>query len=401
MELTLSNHCLLLPSSLSSRHSDSRNPYRSLTFRFESCNGLGGSTALVVHRRSSAVVVARAGSSHCEPSSSSSSSSSSSGSLNTPLEPRSAAGRFLSGVFQNQKQLFHLAVADELKLLAGERDDAAARLLRSSGSDEAVLHRRIAGLKEQECQVAVEDVMYMMVLYRFSEIRVPLVPKLSKCVYNGRLEIWPAKDWELESIHSFDVLEMIKEHVSTVIGLRSDSSVTDTWATTEIQQVHLGQMYAASILYGYFLKSASLRHHLDRSLDVLQNDHLHLAQSSGRLYSERSNHGPSNLIFGHGSSKRDSKSRQSLRSYVMGFDAESLQRCARLKSKEALNLIQKYSCALFMDEKTGLVASDETIVTSYSSLRRLVLEAAAFGTFLWDTEEYVNSVFKLKEIDNN
>ena len=107
-------------------------------------------------------------------------------------------------------------------------------------------------MKEHDCQAAVEDVMYMLILYKFSEIRVPLVPKLSRCIYNGRLEIWPSKDWDLESIHSIEVLEMVREHVSTVIGLRVNSSVTDNWATTEIQRVQLGRIYAASILYGYF-----------------------------------------------------------------------------------------------------------------------------------------------------
>ncbi|KAJ6710978.1 F21O3.2 PROTEIN [Salix koriyanagi] len=82
----------------------------------------------------SVIVVARAGSSsHCEPSSSSS--------LNTPLELRSSAGKYLSGVFQNQRQLFHVAVADELKLLADDRDSASSRMVRSTGSDEASLHR--------------------------------------------------------------------------------------------------------------------------------------------------------------------------------------------------------------------------------------------------------------------
>ncbi|CAN0899173.1 UV-B-induced protein At3g17800, chloroplastic [Linum grandiflorum] len=395
MESALSIHTTLslrlLPfSSLTSRLSG----HRSLAFPFHS--GTRASSFLLDSRTPGpAVVLVRAGS---EPS------SSSSGSLNTPLEPRSAAGKFLTSVFQNQRPLFHIAVADELKALAHERDTAASLLLNSSVSDEAVLHRRIAGLKEQQCQVAVEDVMYMLVLYRFSEIRVPLVPKLSKCVYNGRLEIWPAKDWELESIHTFDVLEMIKEHVSTVIGLRSDSSVTDTWATTQIQQGDLGQLYASSILYGYFLKSASGRHQLDRSLALPRQD-LHVAQRSSLQHSTgsscRSTIKPS--VFGDRkklqslSSAQHEAASQSLRSYVMGFNAESLRRCAKLKSKEALNLIEKQSCALFGDEKTGLVESDEMIVTSFASLRRLVLEAAAFGTFLWDTEEYVNSVYTLKE----
>jgi hypothetical protein len=76
--------------------------------------------------------------------------------------------------------------------------------------------------------------MFMLIFYKFSEIKVPLVPRLSSlsgCIYNGRLEIWPSKDWELESIHSLEISKMIKEHVT---GLRADSSVTDNWATTKI-----------------------------------------------------------------------------------------------------------------------------------------------------------------------
>ena len=126
--------------------------------------------------------------------------------------------------------------------------------------------RRIAELKERYCKTAVQDMMYMLIFYKYSEIRVPLVPKLSRCIYNGRLEIWPSKDWELESIYSCDTLEIIKEHVSAVIGLRVNSCVTDNWATTQIQKLHLRKVYAASILYGYFLKSASLRHQLECSL---------------------------------------------------------------------------------------------------------------------------------------
>ncbi|KAJ9169806.1 hypothetical protein P3X46_017957 [Hevea brasiliensis] len=355
------------------------------------------STSLRREVRPPLVVVAKAGSSHCEPSSSS---------LNTPLEPRTAAGKFLSSVFQNQRELFHVAVADELKLLADDRDGAVSRMFLSSDSDEAFLHRRIAELKEHECQIAVEDIMYMLILFKFSEIRVPLVPKLSSCIYNSRLEIWPSKDWELESIHSFDILEMIREHVFTVIGLRANSSVTDCWATTEIQLLQLGQMYAASILYGYFLKSASLKHYLERCLAVPHQD-IHLNCRNVLQLQDSLPHDLSNLVFGHisnvqsvssgqGSSKQDCK-HENLKCYVMGFDAETLQRCAKLKSKEAVNLIEKHSCALFGNDKNGLLENDEVILTSFSSLRRLILEAVAFGSFLWDTEEYVSSVFKLNE----
>lgn len=67
------------------------------------------------------------------------------------------------------------------------------------------------------------------------------------------------------------------------------------------------------------------------------------------------------------------------------------------KPGEAVSLVEKHSWALFGDEKTGMIETNEVIVTSLSSLKRMVLEAVAFGSFLWDTEDYVDNVYKLKE----
>lgn len=342
--------------------------------RRQSGDGGGGVFSLPSMRKvqyRSMVVVATAGQSRCEPGSS----------LNAPLELRSAQGRFLRSVLLNKRQLFHYAAADELKQLADEREAALARMALSSGSDEASLHRRIAHLKERYCKTAVQDIMYMLIFYKYSEIRVPLAPKLSRCIYNGRLEIWPTKDWELESIHTCDALELIKEHVSAVIGLRVNACVTDNWATTQIQKLHLRNVYDASILYGYFLKSASLRHQLECSLSDLHGS----GYLKGPVFGSSFTTGTSQI----------SSAKEQLRQYITGFDAETLRRCARPRTEEARNLIEKQSLALF-----GAEESDETIVTSYSSLKRLVLEAVAFGTFLWDTELYVEGTYKLKENGN-
>lgn len=81
----------------------------------------------------------------------------------------------------------------------------------------------------------------------------------------------------------------------------------------------------------------------------------------------------------------------------MGFDPETLQMCAKPKSKEALDLIERHCCALFGDENTGLLETDNSISTSFASLKRFVLEAVAYGSFLWDAEECVNAVYKLEE----
>lgn len=50
-------------------------------------------------------------------------------------------GKFLSAVLQNHPQMFHVAVGEELKLLAEDRDAAHARMVLGSASDEALLHR--------------------------------------------------------------------------------------------------------------------------------------------------------------------------------------------------------------------------------------------------------------------
>ncbi|GMP48615.1 hypothetical protein CsSME_00015908 [Camellia sinensis var. sinensis] len=266
--------------------------------------------------------------------------------------------------------------------------------------------QRIAELREHECEIAVEDVMYMLVLHKFSEIRVHLVPRLSRCIYNGRLEIWPSKDWELESIHNFEVLEMIREHLTAVIGWRADSNVTDNWATTQIPRLQLCGVYAASILYGYFLKSISLRHHLELSVAEANCD-LGITCRNPLPQSELWSCGIKNIAFGRISNTQSisvgqdscsrGKKREKLRRYIMGFDPETLQMRAKPKTKEVVNLVEKHSCALFGDEKTGLIETNEVILTSLSSLKRIVLEAVAFGSFLWDTEEYVDAVYKLKE----
>ncbi|KAF9606193.1 hypothetical protein IFM89_023648 [Coptis chinensis] len=327
--------------------------------------------------------------------------------VGTPLEPRSPEGLFLSGVLQNQRHLFPFAVSEQLNELASDRDSAVARKEQSSGSIESLLHRRIAEMKENECQVAIEDVMYMSIVHKFSEIKVPMVPKLSKCINDDRLEIWPSKCRELESFHSSEVQELIKEHLTTIMRLRGRYSTIVTSNTTKIDRLHLGRIYAASIVYGYFLKSACLRHELDTSIAYTHDNIQPLGHrnylSVADLYpcgfnsivtlGESTNTQATSLCQESRSDTRHEK----LSSYVMGMGSESLQRCAKLKSKEAVNLIEKHTWALFGDEKIGELDSGSDIVITFPSLERLVLEAVAFGSFLWDVERSVDSAYGLQE----
>lgn len=91
------------------------------------------SSSLSFRSRVPLIKASAGASSHCE-----------SSSLNTPLLPRTQVGKFLSGVLQNHRNLFHVAVQEELKLLADDRDAANSRMLLASESDEALLHRFVS-----------------------------------------------------------------------------------------------------------------------------------------------------------------------------------------------------------------------------------------------------------------
>ncbi|MCE3214633.1 hypothetical protein HAX54_052918 [Datura stramonium] len=314
--------------------------------------------------------------------------------LTMPLLPRTETGRSLSSMLhrgrsQNDKKEFYGLVKKELVDLAYVRSDAILRSFFSLCSDEAVLHRRISEMTKLECRNAVEDVMYMLIGYKFSEIGVHLVPKLSNCMYNGRLEIWPCKDWELESIHSVEVLEMVKE-----IGWKYKSNMKDNWALTQVQKLQIRHVYAASVLYGYFLKSASLRYNLEQSFDKTPSSLLFsrswlLKQktvSLGRVSDTRPmSVGRVSLLQG--------KKQDNLRSYVMSLDDEIKHMIAKPKFKETKSLIKKHCSALFGDDDSH----DEYVSTSLASLNRFVLEAVAFGSFLWDAEDYVRTFYQLEE----
>lgn len=329
-------------------------------------------------------------------------SSSSISSLTLPLEPSTAVGKSLSGVLLNYPQAFYDVVKKELSRLADDRDDAVARMDLSRGSPEADLHRRIVELKERESGVVLEDAMYMIIYQKFSKIGVPLVPRLSKCIYNGRLEILPSKDGELESIHSFEELEMIRQQLNIVIGWKAESSVRDNWAPTQVQRLHLSRVYASSILFGYFLKSASLRHQLERRLREAHQD----KSGNWKQLPEHSSYGLQNLVFRKSRipistalnevATVQSKRHKKLICFLEEFDADTLRACATLKSHQAANLVEMHCLALFGDEEPNFTRTDGVITTSLSSLKRLVLEAIAFGCFLWDAEEYIDGVYKLK-----
>ena len=271
--------------------------------------------------------------------------------------------------------------------------------------------RRIAEVKANERKKALEEILYALVVQKFMDANVSLIPAISPSSSDpsGRVDVWPSQDEKLEQLHSLEAYEMIKNHLALILGNR----VTDSNSVAQISKLRVGQVYAASVMYGYFLKRVDQRFQLEKTMKILPNasdvEESDIQQVVGESMRSNGEEGSfqaasshpevsswSNDISPGGFGQGIKPSR--LRNYVMSLDGETLQRYATIRSKEAVSIIEKHTEALFgrpeiVITPQGTVDSskDELIKISFGGLKRLVLEAVTFGSFLWDVESYVDS----------
>ncbi|XP_009145975.2 UV-B-induced protein At3g17800, chloroplastic [Brassica rapa] len=320
-----------------------------------------------------------------------------------PLQLESPAGQFLSQILVTHPHLVPAAVEQQLEQLQTDRDSEGQNKDASSvpGTD-IVLYRRIAELKENERRKTLEEILYALVVQKFMEANVSLVPSItpSSSDPSGRVDTWPTKVEKLEKLHSSEMYEMIHNHLALILGPR----MGDLASVAQISKLRVGQVYAASVMYGYFLKRVDQRFQLEKSMKLL---------SGGLDESKTSVEQPENVTFkavsshpevgsfaggvsakGFGSEIKPSR----LRTYVMSFDSETLQRYATIRSREAVGIIEKHTEALFgkpeiviTPEGTVDSSKDEQIKISFGGMKRLVLEAVTFGSFLWDVESHVDA----------
>lgn len=265
-------------------------------------------------------------------------------------------------------------------------------------------------MKEKDRQKVLEEIMYCWIVQKFIDKEISLIPKLSSTSDpTGRVDFWPNQEMKLEAVHSAEALEMIQNHVALILG---DRLVGPLESIVQISKIKLGKLYAASIMYGYFLKRVDERFQLERSMNTLPEGFKEQQSSYAEPPVPQSPFwDPDSLIRIQpdyddddslmGSSGGDDGKSYRLRSYVMYLDAETLQRYATIRSKEAISLIEKQTQALFgrpdikISEDGSLGASnDEMVSVTFSGLTMLVLEAVAFGSFLWDAENYMESKYQ-------
>uniref|UniRef100_A0A7N0V525 UV-B-induced protein n=1 Tax=Kalanchoe fedtschenkoi TaxID=63787 RepID=A0A7N0V525_KALFE len=317
-----------------------------------------------------------------------------------PLQLESPVGQFLVQMLQSHPHLLPAAVDKQLEDFQTERDSKKEE---TSVSSQNPLYKRIAELKEKEKQKALEEIIYCLIVQRFIDSGITMIPKISETSDpTGRVDFWPNQEMKLEAVHSPEAFEMIESHLALVLG---DRVVGPLGSTFQISKIKLGKLYAASIMYGYFLRRVDERFQLERTMKTLPKlpveeqalptspfwDPEDLIRIPADGNDDREGSGESN----------DGKSYR-LRSYVMYLDAETLQRYATIRSKEAFSLIEKQTQALFgrpdirvLEDGSIDTSNDEIVAVSLSGLTMLVLEAVAFGSFLWDAEGYVESKYHI------
>lgn len=321
-----------------------------------------------------------------------------------PLQLESPVGQLLAQILHTHPHLLLATAEQQLENLQSQRDIPEETTAPSS--EDLFLYKRIAEVKEKERRKMVEEILYCLVVQKFVENTITLIPKISTTSDPaGRVDFWPNQEQKLESVHSPEAFEMILSHLSLVLGERAVGPL-DT--IVQISKIKLGKLYAASIMYGYFLRRVDERYQLERSMNTLPEG---FGEEEIITYeepiSEKQLWDPDSLIRIYpdedGGGIVDSRNEErpyKLKSYVMYLDAETLQRYATIRSKEAISLIERQTQALFgrpdvtVAEDGSLGASnDEAVSLTFSGLTMLVLEAVAFGSFLWDAENHAESKY--------
>lgn len=229
---------------------------------------------------------------------------------------------------------------------------------------------------------------------------VPLIPAVAPSCTDpyGRVDTWAQDDEKLERLHSSEAREMIQNHLALVLGNR----IGDFASVVQISKLRVGQVYAASVMYGYFLKRVDERFQLEKTVKMLPADATDEGEgeewvSNAPLHPEISSMAVEQGDVSPGESSLGIKPSR-LRTYVMSFDGDTLQRLATIRSKEAVSIIERHAEALFGRPQIAITpqgtvdtSKDELIKISFGGLKRLVMEAVTFGSFLWDVETYVDS----------
>ena len=377
-----------------------------------------------------------------------------------PMDPGSAHGQMLAHVLDNESHLFTAAVeatldrmseeldAEEQRqgsvdVTADEGESGRTRSDAPGGADGGlVLFRRIQAMRAAERRNGVQDVMYANILQKFRTLNVDMLPPLDEEMLHLRgVDLTQLTN----GVHSVEALSMVKEHLMGMLGPEASAAYSNTLVRTS--KLQAAQMYAASIMFGYFLRKADKRFSLDRAMGTLPLNPEESARSLEALFESASamdsvdeadaagfnlngargdfpsfdgNNGVSDDYASTDETRASGKT--TLKQYIQSFDAATLAETARVVSLEGVVLAERQTGALFgsvealaREMQSALEGSGngqpitspeelmrrvedvvgngkvKTVTLPVATQRRVVLEAVAFGSFLRDAEAFVDA----------
>jgi hypothetical protein len=333
-----------------------------------------------------------------------------------------------------QPHLFEDAVDSQFKKLQEAREAQQQQQQDGGGTNAALssmdltLNKRMAEVRRVEQMIAIEDLLYICILERFQRIGVDLLPRVEPIQESAT-----TLKALTEGVHSIEAIQLVKEHILSVLGPAA-MALPDT--LIKMSKLQAAQVYAASTMFGYFLRKVDSRFQLAKSLGVLPESPEDAVNRLEKLFSmaddmersgdpdtasntkENGSAGAGNNGTASSSSSSSSSSsliqkpKSALRQYVETFDQTVLQEMARLVTVEGSALVERQTKALFGDvkqlqqEMQKAVGQDATsmdelmqrvqqavgdgsvssVTISVGTQRRLVLEAVAYGCFLRDVE---------------
>lgn len=215
-------------------------------------------------------------------------------------------------------------------------------------------------------------------------------------------------------MHSAEALELVREHLGKALNGGADPSANAGPAPMSAMLVRMSklqaaQMYAWSVMFGYFLRRVEARFLLERSFGggALPRSQADSVAALEALFNAAPAEEPAAAAAAAPAPKA-----ASLKRYVEAFDPQALSETARIVSAEGLALLDRQTSGLFgsvdalqrqMAAAVGQGATSQedlarrihaaiasgavdTLTLPYAQQRRVVLEAVAFGSFLRDVE---------------
>jgi len=299
--------------------------------------------------------------------------------------------------------LFDMTVDEELEKLQVEREDEEKEkkgLEANAKEDTLALRRRIEEVKMSDRIRAVTELLYLKVCRKFQQLQVPLIPQLQEGgdVRFGNVDLKGLTT----DIYSADALELVRDHLFRIIGQQGGNpSFAGGMGVVQIALFQAGQVYAMSAMFGYYLRRVDQRYQLEK-----------LAGTFGAW--GEAPEATSNPF------SQDPGAADSLKAYISSFGPDEVQSMWAVTSAEAQMAMEMQVTALFGDLRAlkeklvnalGMVNSPEeatmkleqaikskeveSLRITSDDLRRLVLEAVAFGSLLNDSEKQFDSIYEL------